>query len=349
MALTDDERDEARDSSPPVPEAKAKAESQPPPPAPPVAPGARLALLWVVPTRAAVLLVVYLGERVLEPMPTAHVVVTALGLGAVSGATLVRFLPKFRVGGERSDIEKLLGALSVLGVAALAIYFVTSDFGWDKTGLGWRPTPPSGSAGALDRLGGAGAARHVAHAVRRGGPLAHAPRRAPRGTSGARGGGQRAHPGDRRHLRGAVRLFRRQGQLAPTTATSRGRGADSTRKIAESLNEPLEVVAFFPQVSEVKSEVLKAYLDELGRGTPNLKIEIEDRLLVPKRAKELKATQDGVIVLAKGKCDREPDHRRGREERPAQAQDPGLGLSGEAAEDGARPPCWPTSRWATAS
>ena len=61
--------------------------------------------------------------------------VRSRGLGAVSGATVVRFLPRFRVGGERQDIEKLLGVLSVFGVAALATYFLTSDFGWEKSGL----------------------------------------------------------------------------------------------------------------------------------------------------------------------------------------------------------------------
>ncbi|MCC6662436.1 MAG: Gldg family protein [Polyangiaceae bacterium] len=302
MALTDDERDEARDSSPPVPEAKAKAESQPPPPAPPVAPGARPAPLWVVPAYVAGLLLVYLGERVLEPMPTAHVVVTALGLGAVSGATLVRFLPKFRVGGERSDIEKLLGALSVLGVAALAIYFVTSDFGWDKTGLSaLAPDTAERVRGVLSivwvvlvllatlpMLFAEAALLPMRHAER---PEARRVRAA--AVSGltlviaATYGALFAYSADKVSWRADYSYFK----------TSRP--SDSTRKIAESLNEPLEVVAFFPQVSEVKSEV-KAYLDELGRGTPNLKIEIQDRLLVPKRAKELKATQDGVIVLAKG-------------------------------------------------
>jgi hypothetical protein len=61
----------------------------------------------------------------------------------------------------------------------------------------------------------------------------------------------------------------------------------------------VRVVAFFPQVNEVKSEV-ERYLNELRPHAPKLQIEIRDRLLAPKLAKELRATQDGSIVLARG-------------------------------------------------
>ncbi|MBI3201167.1 MAG: Gldg family protein [Myxococcales bacterium] len=301
MALTDDDRDQAPDSEPEAPEPKAAAKSEPPV-AEPQAPGGRPAPLWVVPAYVVGLILVYLGERVLEPMPTAHYVVTATGLGAVTGATVVRFLPKFRVGGERSDIEKLLGVLSVLGALALAIYFVGSDFGWEKTGLS-ALDPETGErvrgvltivwvvlvlVATLPMLFAEAALLPMRHAER---PEARRVRAA--AVSGltlviaATYGALFTYSADKVSWRADYSYFK----------TSRP--SESTRKIAESLSEPLDVVAFFPQVNEVKTEV-KAYLDELGRGTPNLKIEIQDRLLVPKRAKELKATSDGVIVLSKG-------------------------------------------------
>ena len=45
---------------------------------------------------------------------------------------------------------------------------------------------------------------------------------------------------------------------------------------------------------------LLGMLGELGAQAPKLKVEVRDRLLAPKLAKELRATQDGVIILARG-------------------------------------------------
>ncbi len=41
-------------------------------------------------------------------------------------------------------------------------------------------------------------------------------------------------------------------------------------------------------------------MKELSAGIPKLEVEVRDRLLAPKLAKELRATQDGVIVLSRG-------------------------------------------------
>jgi hypothetical protein len=76
------------------------------------------------------------------------------------------------------------------------------------------------------------------------------------------------------------------------------RPSDSTLN-RESLTEPVSVIAFFPEVNEITNEV-EAYLSEAAKGIPSLKVEVVDRLLEPKRARELKATQDGVIVLSRG-------------------------------------------------
>jgi hypothetical protein len=77
------------------------------------------------------------------------------------------------------------------------------------------------------------------------------------------------------------------------------RPGESTIKIAKSITEPIRVVAFFPDVNEVKNEVA-SYLKELSAVSPKLKVEVRDRLLAPKLAKELRATQDGVVILSKG-------------------------------------------------
>jgi len=78
---------------------------------------------------------------------------------------------------------------------------------------------------------------------------------------------------------------------------------EATKKMAAGLQDQVQVTAFFPEVNEVKSEV-EGYLKELSKAAPKLKVEMTDRLLEPKKARDLRATQDGTIVLSKGKVTR---------------------------------------------
>ena len=75
--------------------------------------------------------------------------------------------------------------------------------------------------------------------------------------------------------------------------------SESTKRIARSLKDPIRVVALFPSVSEVRNEV-ERYLRDLGKGAPKLQVEFHDRLLEPKVARDLRASQDGSIILARG-------------------------------------------------
>jgi hypothetical protein len=75
--------------------------------------------------------------------------------------------------------------------------------------------------------------------------------------------------------------------------------SDSTRRIARGLKEPVRVVCLFPAISEVRREV-ERYLADASRGNPKLKVEFHDRLLEPKVAKEMRASQDGVVILVRG-------------------------------------------------
>ena len=80
------------------------------------------------------------------------------------------------------------------------------------------------------------------------------------------------------------------------------RPSESTKRMIESLSEPLEVLVFIPPITEVRGEVLK-YLEDLraGRGD-KLTISTHDFLGEPDLAKEHKLTKDGVLVLARGKA-----------------------------------------------
>jgi hypothetical protein len=75
--------------------------------------------------------------------------------------------------------------------------------------------------------------------------------------------------------------------------------SQSTRRIARGLKDSIRVVALFPSVSETRREV-ERYLADLSRGIPKLHVEFHDRLLEPKVARELRASQDGSIILSRG-------------------------------------------------
>jgi hypothetical protein len=77
------------------------------------------------------------------------------------------------------------------------------------------------------------------------------------------------------------------------------RPSEATKKIVSSTNEKIKVVGFFPQINEVGNEV-RTYLTELGRGAPNVQVELQDRLLVPQLAKDAKINDDGVILIERG-------------------------------------------------
>ena len=75
--------------------------------------------------------------------------------------------------------------------------------------------------------------------------------------------------------------------------------SESTRKIAGSATEPIDVLAFFPDVNQVGAEVA-GYVRELARSVPNVHFEMHDRLLSPELAKQLKVGEDGTLVVQRG-------------------------------------------------
>ena len=74
------------------------------------------------------------------------------------------------------------------------------------------------------------------------------------------------------------------------------RPSEATKKLIESTKQNVRVVAFFPDVNDVRSEIVP-YLAELAKGHPNVQVEVHDRLLFPQLAKDMKADADGVIVI----------------------------------------------------
>jgi hypothetical protein len=264
--------------------------------------GSRGAPGWVFPLYAGGLVLVFLGERVLSGLEKGGGAATALGVLCVVVATALRFSPRFKTGGERKSIERVLAVLSLTGLLALGVYFATSDAGVDKLGLGSLPvTKKEHLLGVLRVLWVALVAISVIpmlFAETALWPMRRAERPESRRVRAAASAGLTLVLAS---VYGALLVYAAGGVpwKADYSYFKTSRPSESTRKIAASLAEPVKVVAFFPDVNEVRNEV-SSYLRELATGMPKLQVQVSDRLLSPKLAKDLRATQDGVIIFSRG-------------------------------------------------
>ncbi len=255
---------------------------------------------WVVPTYLAGFVLVYLGERAFTAFERIGPLLTWLGVGVAVLATGVRLHPRYAGRAEQRPIERAMLGLSVLGLVALDLYGLTTERGRALSGLqsefvlgvlqvAWVallllalvPLVFAEIARGPMRMAERPEARRVLSATLSGLVLA----------SAAVYGALFVYAASKVNLSVDYSYFK----------TSRP--SESTVKIAASLPEDVRVTAFFPQVNEVKGEAL-AYLNELSRGAPRLSVESVDRLLQPKLASELRANQDGVLVVSKGKMSR---------------------------------------------
>ncbi|HVR21099.1 MAG TPA: Gldg family protein, partial [Polyangiaceae bacterium] len=257
---------------------------------------------WLLALYLGGLVLVYMGERVLSGLEKGAGFITALGVLGVVVATLLRFAPRFRSGGERIAIERMLAALSAAGVAALVLYAFTTDRGMDLVGIAHMAEP--GRTKVLDLLTVAWISMIVISTL----PMIFAETALRPMRSAERPESRRVRAAAEAGLTlGVAAVYLTLFVYAASGVDldvdfsyfKTSRPSESTKRIAASVSDPIRVVAFFPQVNEVRNEV-ERYLNDLRASAPKLRIEIQDRLVVPKTARDLRVTQDGVIVLSKG-------------------------------------------------
>ncbi|WP_437994541.1 Gldg family protein [Sorangium sp. So ce145] len=288
--------------SAPLPDAgrEAPPAGEPAPAAPREAPALR-AGGWMVPAYAGALLALFLGERVVPTIEWLRYALSGLGFLTLVLVTALRFATAVRESGERRAVERALAILSALGVVAVAAYFTTTDAGQAMVGVS-RAAPE-----LRGRIDAATTVAWVALLVMATVPLffgeaALAPMR-------------RAERIEGRRVRAATLSGLTLGFAAVYSALfvfaaskldlkadfsyyRTARPGESTKRVAESLTAPLKITAFYPQQNEVGAEV-EGYLREVKAASPQITVEVQDRLLVPALAKEAKVTQDGVIVLSR--------------------------------------------------
>jgi hypothetical protein len=263
---------------------------------------------WLVPAYIVGLVLVFAGERVFAGLDLARWALTGGGLLLAFAATAMRLIGARSFGPEsggheRQRVEQSLGLLSTLGVLALALYFATStEKGRALLGL------LRASTELRARIDTAALVVWAGLLVLSLPPLllgesALRPMRRARVIEG-----RRVLSATLAGLTlGAAALYVALttfavGELdvkADYSYFRTARPGESTKKIAESLSEPVRVLAFFPELNEVGIEA-GGYLADLKKSAPKLQVETYDRLLVPAIAKEAKVTQEGVLVLLRG-------------------------------------------------
>ncbi|MDP3505848.1 MAG: Gldg family protein [Myxococcales bacterium] len=77
------------------------------------------------------------------------------------------------------------------------------------------------------------------------------------------------------------------------------RPGEATKRLVNSLDEPLEVFLFFPPASDASTYV-QAYFDELKEDSSMLKVQLLDQALEPLKSKELGVSNNGSVVFKKG-------------------------------------------------
>ncbi|MGZ3425534.1 MAG: Gldg family protein, partial [Polyangia bacterium] len=77
------------------------------------------------------------------------------------------------------------------------------------------------------------------------------------------------------------------------------RPGESTRKIVQTMDQPIQVSLFFPPANEVREEVA-GYFDDLKKESKLLEVQSFDRDVDPQKAKELGVSGNGIVVVARG-------------------------------------------------
>lgn len=254
---------------------------------------------WVAGLFLAGLVVLFIGQRVVVEWELAATGATLLGVLFAVAATALRFAPGFRTSGEHARIGNLLVLLQGLGLLGVAIYFASTPKELDQLALEGeaRELVSSIATVAFTTLVAVSACAvlfaEVALNPMRDAAVLESRRVRAAALSGS-----------------VLAIAASYGSLFVYSAAQTEAQADfsyfktsepgeATVKLLQKISDPIEVVAFFPEVSEVRKEV-KSYLAELQAQAPNLKFQFVDRYLQPKLAKEHKVVADGNVVLNRG-------------------------------------------------
>ncbi|MGV3624731.1 MAG: Gldg family protein [Archangium sp.] len=253
-------------------------------------------LSWVL---AAGLLLIWVGERIVDSSEVRWAL-TGLGTLLVLGTTVLRFV---KSGAARPDVKRVqrtFGLLHGLSFFSLVLYALQSDLFTKLTGA----TLASGSpklAGVLAALWPALMLTSLLPTLFM--ELSFASMaKAPTVEHGLIQEAMLSGFG----LAGAF-IFAISVQYVATERDKKAdlsyfrvaKASETTRKLAGSLDEAIEVYLFFPPGSDA-AEAVEGYFDELKEATPLISVTRLDHALAPAKAKDLGVSGNGTVLFKKG-------------------------------------------------
>ncbi|HEX2659064.1 MAG TPA: Gldg family protein, partial [Polyangia bacterium] len=245
------------------------------------------------------MLLVFLGERILGT-GTGRTAASGLGVLFLLVPLFARLVRSARTSADRAIVERQFQSMYVLGLLAIALYFVQSDVpallgrkalesNYPKLATALGAVWPALWAAAVFAL----IPMELAYA-----PMVRAPRVEHQRVRAAQFSGMGlafmltfafslAYAASERDKKVDLAYFR-------TT-----RPGESTRKIVRSLDQPITVALFFPNGNEVREEA-DNYFTDLAKESAQLQVVHYDHDIDPVKAKEMGAAANGTIVFARG-------------------------------------------------
>jgi hypothetical protein len=273
---------------------------------------------WVSALLALGLLSLFTGQRVLAHLDSVSSVLSFLGLFLVAGSTALRAWAFVRDKGSRKSVEGVL-LLSHAGVIlALVIYYLFgTEGGRAMLGIESFRAPTIAMVVWVLTLG-----------------ISLVPLLMAELSLGVIGRDVWPKPSDKRADDAAVELYRVREMATSGLTIALGAAflmvtcnvakerdvrndvsyfktsqpGSATVNMTSSLNEPMRVLLFFPEVNQVADEV-QAYFQQLNRLTGKVQIERYDRMVSPGLAKDYRVNADGTIVIVKGESAEETAKR----------------------------------------
>jgi hypothetical protein len=243
------------------------------------------------------MLLAFVGERVIGA-GTPRLLTTGLGIALAAAALAARATRAKRAPADRRSVETMLLSLYAIGIFAVAVYLVQSDaapFGkpldrdWPRLATVLAALWPAiWIFAALPILLAEFSYAAVARA-----PRLELLRVRDAVWSGIGLAGAivfafaLAYVGAERDKKADLSYFR--------TA----RPGESTRKIARTMDQPVQIALFFPPANEVKEEV-ESYFDDLKKESKLVEVQHYDRDVDPQKAKELGVSGNGIVVVSRG-------------------------------------------------
>lgn len=246
------------------------------------------------------LLLVFVGQRIVGEAGLTRTLLDGFGAALAAGALVMRILSRGRAPESAAKVETLVSALYAAGLAGLGLYALSTPSGLELLGLGEGDAAETVAA-VLSVLWVAVLAVTVPPILFielsfAGMPVAGAVelrRIHLSAVAGATLGLAATYLFAANYAASEYEVRRDLSYFRVTDAS------ESTLRMVERLDEPVEVVLFYPEANEVL-EQLEPYFDRVAAASDRITVRVTDQVLAPALAREHQIRGNGHVLLLRG-------------------------------------------------